>query len=85
MVYNGDPLWTWYRASLIDGHAALESTKPFSGAWSGVKPLATTCDCYRQIKRVGRFGRWQKGVLVHHAFAQAQLHIEEAEHAMQNL
>lgn len=71
VLFNGHPAWEWYRASNINGHQAMESPTPFPGSYSGFKPIQTDCDCLPQVARVGRFGRWQKGILVHHAFQQA--------------
>jgi hypothetical protein len=77
IIYNGDPIDAWYRSSNIFGHGSTESTIGFS--WSrywrhevktGYKPLNTDCDCFPHIARVGRFGQWKKGVLVHHAYEQ---------------
>lgn len=76
VVYNGDPLWEWYRVSRIDGHNAIESTSEFPGAFSGIKPTHNNCDCFPSVKRVGRFGQWKKGVLVHHSYKQAIEHLE---------
>ncbi len=70
IIYNGEDHVPWYRTSRIFGHGALESTVKMPGCFSGVKPLSTNCDCYPEIKRVGRFGQWKKGVLVHHAYHQ---------------
>ena len=80
MVYNGDPRYPWYRTSRLFGSEATEATKPFPPGFlaelgvtskTGYKPLKTDCDCYMgEVVRVGRFGRWEKGVLVHHAYKQ---------------
>jgi hypothetical protein len=69
IVYSGQPLDGWYRASRIFGH----SWREFGGVrddadFQGVKPIGTNCDCYPEIRRVGRFGRWQKGALTTDAF-----------------
>jgi len=71
ILYNGDPEDHWYRSSLIFGHGATESTIPMPNSFKGRKPISTDCDCRPEIKRIGRFGRWEKGVLVHHAYRQA--------------
>lgn len=72
ILYNGDPLDHWYRASNLWGHEATESTTPMTGARKGIKPLTNDCTCHDgKIARVGRFGRWEKGVLVHHAYKNA--------------
>ncbi len=71
ILYNGDETDHWYRSSLIFGHGATESTQRMPGSFEGRKPLSTDCDCWPEVDRVGRFGSWRKGVLVHHAFRQA--------------
>lgn len=45
----------------------------------GIKPLSTTCTCHTRsfdgqgaFVRVGRYGRWEKNVLTHHAFDHAK-------------
>jgi len=79
VIYNGDSRFNWYRTSNIFGHEATESTVPFTAEQTavygarvslGYKPLQTDCDCHPGIERVGRFGRWEKGVLVHHSYKQ---------------
>lgn len=71
ILYNGDPLDHWYRASRLFGHDSTESTDPMTGAKRGMKPLSNDCDCWKEITYVGRFGKWEKGVLVHHAYRDA--------------
>ena len=45
---------------------------------TGIKVKGTTCDCFPDVKRVGRYGTWQKGYLTHHAYRDATRLIEEA-------
>lgn len=72
ILYNGDPLDHWYRASRLFGHDSTESTDPMAGAVRGIKPLGHTCNCWSgKVACVGRFGRWEKGVLVNHAYRNA--------------
>lgn len=71
IVYNGCAGDRWYRTSKIFGHGSTESTRPTEGAWAGIKPTWSNCTCWQEIIRVGRFGKWEKGVLVHHAFQEA--------------
>lgn len=78
VVYNGDPITPWYRASKIGGVGYKEFGHPVEGAKVGVKPLWTTCDCHPEMMKVGRFGQWKRGVLVHHAY-------EETLRALQQL
>jgi hypothetical protein len=68
-----------YRTSKLFGSEATESTIPFDSAITkqlgartsnGYKPMTTDCNCYPNVGRVGRFGRWQKGILVHHSYDQ---------------
>jgi hypothetical protein len=70
----------WYRSSHIFGHANTEWASPRfvpdqraqSGRiWRVRKPMTTNCDCWPYIVRVGRYGKWAKGVLTHHAFDDA--------------
>jgi hypothetical protein len=71
IVYDGTSENHWYRASVIDGKVAVETTKEGMSdkGWSyGHKPIRTDCDCWPEVHRVGRFGCWKKGVLSHHAF-----------------
>lgn len=79
IVYNGSWRDDWYRTSNLFGSEATESTIPFDveiikqiGArpGGGYKPLTTDCNCYPNVGRVGRFGRWEKGILVHHSYNQ---------------
>lgn len=73
VLYNGDPLDHWYRASRLWGHEATESTVPMAGARPGIKPISTTCTCFSdKVVFAGRFGKWEKGVLVHDAYHTAR-------------
>jgi hypothetical protein len=65
IAYNGLPTVPWYRASNIDGEGFTEYGHAVQNAASGTKPLSNTCDCFPEVVRAGRFGRWEKGVLVH--------------------
>lgn len=71
IIYNGISSVSWHRASNLFGHTSFEYGKdPGAPALTGFKPTAHNCDCHPHWMRVGRFGRWQRGVLVHHAFKQ---------------
>jgi hypothetical protein len=73
---------TWYRFSQINKYQAweyasdpqLDPDEVMDGMTisTGIKPLTNNCDCHPEIVRLGRFGKWQKGVLTHHAFEEAQ-------------
>lgn len=67
---------SWYRASNIFGHRTVEwpegTPVPIPTASVVQKPLKTTCDCWDQrVLKIGRYGRWKKGVLTHHAYNDA--------------
>lgn len=69
---NGETVPSWYRASNILGYRTAEwpegKKPPIEGVAKITKPLATTCDCLPFVHRVGRYGKWEKGVLSHSAF-----------------
>lgn len=70
ITYNGDSSTGWYRESVLDGQVTQEFGHPVYGATAGIKPLdGHGCDCRPEIARIGRFGKWSKGVLVHQAYA----------------
>jgi len=83
MIYNGmngdaqTAVWNWYRYSSIRGVETWEYTHLVPGhQTTGVKPIGNNCDCWEQLnggrfRRVGRFGKWQHGVMMHHAFEDA--------------
>jgi hypothetical protein len=80
IVYNGRASENWYRSSIIFGHESTEwsgengAAPRGTGVMRGIKPLHTNCDCWKhneQVHQLGRFGRWQKGVLVSDAYHQA--------------
>lgn len=74
IYYSGDERDPWYRSSYIFGRGFWEyginslPTDRKRDIFLGIKPLDTDCDCRPRIVRVGRFGEWKKGKLVHHAF-----------------
>lgn len=83
IVYNGHESMPWHRASNLFGFKSMEYGKMpngNTGHWTfhGLKPTAHDCDCHPHWMRVGRFGQWKRGVLVHHAF-------EEVERALQQM
>jgi hypothetical protein len=68
----------WYRMSNVFGHTTVEWARdrkpPISGVVAVRKPVQTNCDCWTQdprVRRLGRFGKWEKRVLVHHAYYEA--------------
>lgn len=68
IIYNGDPYDQWCRTSILFGEHSTEYPSEYPGAREGYKVMDTNCDCHPSVLRVGRFGKWQRGVLTHHAF-----------------
>lgn len=76
VLCNGNDAPRWYRAATVFGHSTLEwpagKKPPISGVAAVSKPLSTECTCHlgdgSRWLRVGRFGQWKKGVLVHTAY-----------------
>lgn len=73
--YNGTDSTSWYRTANILGHCTAEwpafgkrKKPPVTGVVPVTKPLSTDCTCWPEMIRVGRYGQWKKGVLVHHAY-----------------
>lgn len=61
----------WYRTAIVFGYRTTEwSRSPNDGLplAAVIKPLATNCDCRPDIYRVGRYGKWEKGYLVHQVY-----------------
>lgn len=74
IIYNGQPSPSWYRASRIRGVVSIEwgnlpPALPLDDVRVITKPTHTNCNCWEgKVIRVGRYGRWEKEGLVHHAF-----------------
>lgn len=82
IIYNGLAGDPWYRSSWLFGSGSTEWPGRFYDEASGGqrdaglkrdlvmlrKPLGTDCNCHPEMIRAGRFGRWNKGVLAHHAY-----------------
>jgi hypothetical protein len=79
--YDGRESVEHYRKSRLFGHESLEfgdhAERHREGLRAGVKPLSTSCNCHPKTLFVGRFGKWQKGQLVHHAFQDALKALQE--------
>jgi hypothetical protein len=74
IVYNGLSKNDWYRTSLIFGHGSTEYAEPphMIPTIEARKPTGTNCECQpKNVIRLGRFGAWEKGFLVHHAWEKA--------------
>jgi hypothetical protein len=70
--------WVEYRAGLEPATAGVsvrmgrEHVGRQTPKWvRGNKPLHTDCTCHPDVVRLGRFGRWKKGVLTSDAFEDA--------------
>lgn len=73
---------SWYRICKVFGYSTVEwpghkRKPPLEGVVDFHKPLSTNCDCLPSILRVGRYGRWQKGVLSHEAYVAAAYKVRE--------
>lgn len=74
VLCNGDDAPRWYRAAHVFGASTLEwpagARPPIRGIAAVGKPLSTDCHCWETNRwhRLGRFGKWQKGVLAHTAY-----------------
>jgi hypothetical protein len=80
LVCNGLPLGAaspdWYRVARVFGHTTIEYPLDVDPglvvqAARVRKPITTNCDCWPEAQRLGRYGEWKKGVLVHHAYEEA--------------
>lgn len=74
VVCNASAGIPWYRASRVFGYSTMEWAKPPAPKYKAArvqKPISTNCDCMQDlgILHVGRYGKWQKGVLSHTAFS----------------
>lgn len=74
VVYNGTKYGEWYRTSVIFGHESTEAVsspdflRDNPHAEPGFKVFDTNCDCHPNLIRAGRLGKWERGILTHHAF-----------------
>ena len=71
IICDGTSDHEWYRSAQVFGYRTTEwATVPpyFSGGASVKKPLSADCDCFSRIRRLGRYGAWAKGILVHNVF-----------------
>lgn len=79
IVYNGDPDIWWYRTSNIFGHLSMEWPNTRGPEFVPhlakriAKPLSFTPhqDLPGNVRFLGRYGQWKKGVLVDHVFKRA--------------
>lgn len=76
---NGSRDTAWYRAATVFGHSTIEwplaKRPPLATIAAVRKPLSTDCTCWQEnirYHRVGRYGQWRKGVLVHTVYNQVK-------------
>jgi hypothetical protein len=78
IVCDGTDAVAWYRSAVVFGYRTTEWPRTFRPGIGGLpivsvrKPLQTDCDCHPEIIRLGRYGQWKKGVLVHQVFQAAE-------------
>lgn len=83
VVCNAGDSPAWYRSARIHGWGTTEwphRTKPplsSSHLWEVQKPILTDCTCFPQVMRVGRYGSWTKGTLVHEVFQNVMLQLAQ--------
>jgi hypothetical protein len=82
VLCDGTSEMSWYRLAKVFGFGSVEWSSlqrkpPISGVVSFQKPLSTTCNCWPDWHFVGRYGRWQKGVLVHDAYGETLEYLNE--------
>lgn len=71
IIMDGTEQHEWYRSSRIFDVPGTEYSEGMSGSNTAQvvkKPLANTCDCWEELLKVGRYGKWQKKVLAHEAY-----------------
>ena len=72
VVLNAGEAPRWYRSARIQGWDTVEwphsVRPPVNPLWEVVKPLKHNCTCHPDVHRMGRYGKWTKGVLSHEAF-----------------
>ena len=71
IVCDGTDEHAWYRIASVFGYRTIEWSRlppPGTIAANVTKPLYTDCDCYPTVLRVGRYGTWSKGSLVHEVY-----------------
>lgn len=78
VIYNGEARFRWFRTSFLFGETGTEYSAHQTKAMAGKavpqgakeikKPQQTNCDCRNQWRRVGRYGKWRRGVLAHDSY-----------------
>jgi hypothetical protein len=73
VVCDGTGKNDWYRYARVFGYSTVEwpSKPPKLHHTAAVKkPLSHDCGCFPSITRMGRYGAWRKGVLVHEVYGE---------------
>jgi hypothetical protein len=80
ILFNGEPSPSWIRESRIWGVETTEwpysildprrrrTRPPLPDVYEFEKPLRTNCDCFPEVARMGRFGRWRNETWAHDAY-----------------
>lgn len=77
VVCDGTEVIPWYRMAVVFGYRTTEWPRGTAShligerATSVSKPLYNDCDCHPEIFRLGRYGAWTKGILVHQVYESA--------------
>jgi hypothetical protein len=76
IICNGTGSVSWYRIADVFGYRTVEwpahpDITPDTNAVRVMKPLSTNCTCNPDIVRLGRYGEWAKGRLVHEVYDKA--------------
>lgn len=83
VLCNGERDVGWYRTSKVFGYTTCEwpwrdgRKPPYSGVAMVSKPVITDCTCLPEVQYVGRYGRWQKGYLVHQVWEDVAKRLSE--------
>lgn len=90
VICNGADNPSWYRMCRVFGRTTVEwpgeiGRVPITSAATVQKPTYTNCDCYPQVMHVGRYGRWEKGVLSHESYMAAYKAVQMKMHVGQSL
>jgi hypothetical protein len=83
MIYSGRMADPWFRSSRVFGVPVTEFPEWVPNARLGSKVLKTDCTCHPSIIRIGRWGMWTPGVLLHHAFHRTEAALTGVAHAVQ--
>jgi hypothetical protein len=84
IVFNGQDSPAWVRESNIFGRQTTEwpltildparkrTKPPLPDMYEFEKPLRTNCDCFPEVIRMGRFGKWRNETWAHDAYNEAK-------------